>query len=137
MLFFICHASEDKSDFVEPLATELSKVYDVWYDEYRLTLGDLLSAKINEGLATYDFGIVVLSLAFFRKKWPQAELDGLFALEAKARKIILPIWKDVTREDVLKISPILSVWLAVSTSLCLLQVVLVTWLAVVSYERNE
>ena len=93
MLFFICHASEDKSDFAEPLSTELSKVYDVWYDEYRLTLRDLLSAKINEGLATYDFGIVVLSLAFFRKKWPQAELDGLFALEAKARKIILPIPK--------------------------------------------
>jgi len=137
MLLFICHASEDKSDFVEPLATELSKVYDVWYDEYRLTLGDSLFAKINEGLATCDFGIVVLSPAFFRKKWPQAELDGLFALEAKARKIILPIWKDVTREDVVKFSPILADRLAVSTSLGLLKVVSEIRLAVDVSERKR
>jgi len=33
----------------------------------------------------------VLSHHFFTKKWPRAELDGLFALETATRKIILPV----------------------------------------------
>src|SRR2546426_3995304 len=47
-----------------------------------------------------DFGVVVLSPAFFSKKWPQAELDGLFALETVTRKIILPVWKDISENEV-------------------------------------
>src|SRR6266571_6891852 len=117
MQLFISHASEDKEDFVRPLAEALRSEYQVWYDEYELTLGDSLLRKIDEGLATCDFGIVVLSQAFFAKKWPQAELDGLFARETAARKIILPIWKDVTQEDVCRFSPILAGRLAASASL--------------------
>jgi len=114
---FISHASEDKEDFVRPLAEALRSEYQVWYDEYELTLGDSLLRKIDEGLATCDFGIVVLSHAFFAKKWPQTELDGLFARETAARKIILPIWKDVTQEDVCRFSPTLAGRFAVSASL--------------------
>jgi hypothetical protein len=41
--FFICHASEDKEEFVRPLAEALEKEYQrVWYDEYVLRLGDPL-----------------------------------------------------------------------------------------------
>lgn len=65
MFLFICHASEDK-DFVRPLAEELRKEYEkVWYDEYELKLGDNLLEKIDQGLASCDYGIVVLSKAFF------------------------------------------------------------------------
>jgi len=113
---FICHASEDKKDFVRPLAERLREIFDVWFDEYELTLGDRLLAKISEGLSSCDFAVVVLSQAFFAKKWPQAELDGLFALEEPSKKIILPIWKDVTEEDVKKYSPILALRYAVPAS---------------------
>jgi len=68
MRLFISHASEDKKDFVEPLAEALRQVYDVWYDKYVLRLGDSLLRKINEGLASCDFGVVVLSPHFFAKK---------------------------------------------------------------------
>lgn len=106
---FISHASEDKADFVRPLVTALQQAgFEVWYDEYELTMGDSLLRKIGEGLKTCDFGIVVLSPSFFCKKWPQAELDGLFALETNERKIILPVWKDVNEEDVKAFSPILA-----------------------------
>ena len=39
---FISHASEDKDDFVRPLAEQLDSLddYEVWYDEYELTWGD-------------------------------------------------------------------------------------------------
>jgi hypothetical protein len=83
MLLFICHVSEDKDDFVAPLAAELREKYDVWYDDYELTLGDSLPEKIDDGLKRCDLGIVVLSKAFFaKKKWARKELDGLSALRA-------------------------------------------------------
>jgi hypothetical protein len=88
MLLFVCHASEDRDDFVRPLAEELGKEYEVWYSEYELTLGDSLLQKIDQGLVACDFGIVVLSKAFFEKRWPRAELDGLFGRETRSRKLI-------------------------------------------------
>jgi hypothetical protein len=63
---------------------------------------------ISEGLASCRYGVVVLSPAFFEKKWPQAELNGLFALEEKKRKIILPVWKDISEEAIKRYSPILA-----------------------------
>jgi hypothetical protein len=117
MMLFICHASEDRDDFVRPLAEALSKEYEkIWYSEYELTLGDRLLEKIDQGLATCDFGIVVLSKSFFEKKWPRAELDRLFARETLSRKMILPIWKDITESEVKVYSPILASRLAVSTT---------------------
>ncbi|HZR19755.1 MAG TPA: toll/interleukin-1 receptor domain-containing protein [Verrucomicrobiae bacterium] len=116
MRLFICHASEDKDDFVRPLAETLKNHYDLWYDEYRLTIGDSLLKKIGEGLASSDYGVVVLSKAFFGKQWTQAELDGLFALEGPSRKMILPVWHNVSKEEVAKFSPILAGRLGVPTS---------------------
>jgi hypothetical protein len=137
MLLFISHASEDKADFVEPLVDALSKHYEVWFDKFRLTLGDSLLQKINEGLRECDFGVVVLSPAFFAKRWPQAELDGLFALEDTTRKLILPIWKDVTVEDVRQFSPILAGRLAVLSSVGIPKVVDEIRLAVENSERKR
>ena len=107
---FICHASEDKDSFVRPLAVELTKTIRVWYDEFTLTVGDSLRRKIDEGLAKSRYGIVVLSKAFFAKNWPQAELDGLVSREMAGThiKVILPVWHQVARDDVLKFSPILA-----------------------------
>jgi hypothetical protein len=117
MLLFICHVSEDKDDFVAPLAAELREKYEVWYDDYELRLGDSLPERIDDGLKRCDFGIVILSKAFFaKKKWARAELDGLFALEMKRGKIILPVWKGVTSDDVAAYSPMLASKIAVSDS---------------------
>src|SRR5215469_16836052 len=112
MLLFICHASEDQPDFVKPLADKLAKEFEVWYAPYELHLGDSLREKIDVGLKKCDYGIVVVSHAFFAKNWPQNELDALFALERQSRKIILPIWKGVTKDDVQEYSPLLAARLA-------------------------
>jgi hypothetical protein len=116
MRIFISHATEDKANFVRPLAEALKQHFDIWYDEYELTVGDSLVKKINEGLSACDYGVVVLSSSFFQKKWPQAELDGLFALEGTSRKVILPVWKDVSEDDIRKFSPLLAGRLGVSAS---------------------
>ena len=113
---FISHASEDKDAFVRPLAGALSSLgVKVWFDEWTLTIGDSLRQRIDEGLVASDYGVVVLSRSFFAKKWPQAELDGLFAREMQERKVILPVWHNVTREDVLQFSPMLAGKLAAPT----------------------
>ncbi len=73
---FISHASEDKIDFVEPLALELrSRGLKIWYDNFTLTIGDSLRRSIDRGLGHSKFGVVILSPNFFSKEWPQKELD--------------------------------------------------------------
>lgn len=113
---FISHASEDKEAFVRDLANALSAMeLKVWYDEFTLTLGDSLRRSIDQGLANSRFGIVVLSKSFFSKEWPQRELDGLVAKEISSGKLILPIWHNVSKDDVAAFSPILADRLAVSS----------------------
>jgi hypothetical protein len=103
---FISHASEDKNVLAKPLSAALSAFgLRVWYDEFTLTLGDSLSRSIDKGLASSKYGAVILSPAFFAKRWPEYELRGLTARELGEEKVILPIWHNVTRTDVLQFSP--------------------------------
>lgn len=113
---FICHVSEDKEDCVTELATALTeKDVKVWYDEFSLKLGDRLREKIDEGLSNSRYGAVVLSPNFFRKEWSKDELEGLLAIEKSGRKVILPVWHNLTVEEVAKYSPILAGRLAAKT----------------------
>lgn len=101
--FFISHATEDKESVARPLALELvSRGFSVWYDEHELTLGDSLTERINEGLACCRFGVVVLSESFFKKRWPREELNGLVARSISSRrKLILPVWHNITKDSLL------------------------------------
>src|SRR4051812_49118779 len=114
---FISHASEDKDGFVRELATCLrNRGVAVWYDDYALRLGDSLSASISKGLSSSSFGVVVISPHFIAKRWPQRELAALVAREDVAEKVILPIWHDVTKEDLLAHLPLLADKLAAHSS---------------------
>ena len=113
---FICHASEDKDSFVKSLAIGLSKKgVRVWYDDFTLKIGDSLRRSIDKGLLTSQYGIVILSKNFFKKEWPQKELDGLVQRDYGKNKVILPVWHGVTREDVISYSPILADKLAANS----------------------
>lgn len=114
---FISHATEDKEDFVEPFAGALiNQGLKVWYDEFELKIGDSLRRSIDRGLVNSKYGIVVLSLSFFAKKWTQYELDGLVAREVEGNKVILPIWHRISKNDVLTYSPTLADKKALNTS---------------------
>lgn len=106
---FICHASEDKEDFVRPLAKGLQEHgLKVWYDEITLKIGDSLRRSIDRGLSRCRYGVVVLSPSFFAKEWPQKELDGLTAREISDKKVILPVWHKIDAEGVRRHSPTLA-----------------------------
>jgi len=114
---FICHASEDKDAIVRPLAKLLTRMgFDIWYDEFELTVGDSLRQSIDKGLVNSNYGIIILSKAFFAKNWPQYELNGLTAKEMNGKKVILPIWHEVDKNDVLNYSPSLADKVALSTT---------------------
>jgi hypothetical protein len=114
---FISHASEDKETVVRPLASKLKKLgIKVWVDENELTIGDSLSRRIDDGLARSDAGVVVLSKSFFDKRWPEYEIRGLNARLIAGMGKILPIWHEVTPEDLLNYSPSLGDLLAGNTS---------------------
>lgn len=115
---FISHASEDKEDFVRPLAEALkSQGVNVWYDEFTLKVGDSLRRSIDHGLIKSRFGTVVLSASFFAKNWTQYELDSMVAREMEGHKMILPIWHKVSKSEVINFSPSLADKVALNSSL--------------------
>jgi len=114
---FISHASEDKDEVVRPLAHALkSSGLKVWYDEFELRIGDSLRRKIDKGLARSRFGVVVLSRSFFQKGWPNYELDGIVTRAVTGEQVILPIWHNISKAEVIEYSPSLADKLARNTA---------------------
>jgi len=114
---FISYASEDKREVSIPLALKLKELgLRVWLDEFELTIGDSIRRSIDFGLSESQYGIVILSQSFFNKEWPRKELDGLFTRDDGKEKLILPVWHDISFNDVKKFSPILADKIAVSTN---------------------
>ncbi|HEX8394442.1 MAG TPA: toll/interleukin-1 receptor domain-containing protein [Longimicrobium sp.] len=114
---FISHASEDKSSIVRDLANALvGEGLSVWYDEFELRIGDSLRRKIDLGLANSRVGLVVLSKSFMRKGWTNYELDGIVTRSVTGEQVMLPIWHEVTKSEVLAYSPSIADKVARSTA---------------------
>lgn len=114
---FISHASEDKDEVVRPLALALQAGgLAVWYDEFELKIGDSLRRKIDKGLGSSRFGIVVLSKPFFNKGWTNYELDGLVTRSISGEQNLLPIWHNVSKSEVITYSASLADKVARNTS---------------------
>src|SRR3954451_5677696 len=97
---FVCHASEDKARFVEPLVGALQSLGGtVWYDAFEIQLGDNFRQKMDYGLAASRFGVVVHSPRS-SKYCTESELSALFILEAHDHRRrgprILPVLCDLT-----------------------------------------
>lgn len=114
---FISHASEDKDDFVRPLADALiAQGLNVWYDEMTLRIGDSLRQKIDKGLANSKVRLVVLSPSFIKKGWTNYELDGIVTRAVSGEQVLLPIWHNITKQQVIDFSPSIADKVARSTA---------------------
>lgn len=119
---FISHASEDKEEFVRPLAETLEGMgIKVWYDEFTLKVGDSLRKSIDLGLVKSKYGTVILSPSFCSKNWTQYELDAMVAREMNGHKMILPIWHRITKDEVINFSPTLADKVALNTAISSIQ----------------
>ncbi len=79
--------------------------------------GMSLRRSIDAGLSKCEWGVVVLSPHFFRKPWPNYELDGLVTRSmVENKQLILPIWHNVGQAEVVRYSPSLADKFALSTA---------------------
>ena len=114
---FISHATEDKDAVARPLRDALAKLgVTVWLDEPQMRIGHSLRRKIEEGIRSSRFGIVILSDSFFRKGWTNHELDGLVTRTVAGEQSLLPIWHHLTAAEVMAHSPSLADKVAMNTS---------------------
>jgi hypothetical protein len=114
---FISHASEDKAEVAVPLRDALVALgVSVWLDKTELTIGDSLRRKIDQGIRSSRFGIVILSENFFAKGWTNHELDGLVTRSVEGEQTLLPIWHNLTASQVRAHSPSLADKVALNTA---------------------
>jgi hypothetical protein len=107
---FISYSGKDKTDFVQPLADELSKLgLDVWYADFEISVGDSIPRSINEGMEKSDYGIPVLSESYFNRDWPQEELESLIQQNVSGEdKVILPVCYKLDPEEISSYNTILA-----------------------------
>lgn len=116
---FISHAWEDKVAFVDEFVQELENLdINVWYDKENLTWGDSMRNKIDEGLKKSRFGVAIISPNYIAdgKYWTKAEFNAIFQLESVNGKMLLPIWHNISKKEVMQYSPILVDKLALNTT---------------------
>ena len=87
----------------------------MWLDTSELNVGDSLRRKIDQGIRSSRFGIVVLSRQFLTKGWTNHELDGLITRTVAGEQSLLPIWHNITADEVRAYSPSLADKIALST----------------------
>ena len=115
---FISHDTEDKQEIARPLAEALRQAgLRVWFDEFVLNPGDVLSRSIRRGQNESECALIILSPNFFaNEKWARRELDGFVNREMRLGKKIIPVWHKVTIQDVVLFSPDIADRLGISTS---------------------
>jgi hypothetical protein len=93
---FLSHASEDKAGFVDPLGRELASLgISPWLDKWEIRPGDSLVQKLfDEGVATADAVIVVVSQYSAGKRWVRAELDAAMVRKINEDTRLIPVRLD-------------------------------------------
>ena len=93
---FLSHASEDKASFAEPLGRELARLgVEPWLDKWEIRPGDSLVHKLfDEGLATVDAVIVIVSAFSADKRWVREELDAAMISRITYDTRLIPVRLD-------------------------------------------
>jgi hypothetical protein len=108
---FISHDSRDKELIAQPLSVALmSRLCPVWYDEFSMQVGDSLRESIETGLKECHKCVLILTPNFLANGgWAKREYDTIFTRELIVdQKVILPVWHNVTPNDIYQYSPILA-----------------------------
>lgn len=95
-LVFLSHNRKDKP-FSRRLAAGLAAHgISVWFDEWRIELGQSITGRISDGLATCTDFLLMWSSAAANSPWVARELEaGLYAAVSAGKRII-PLCRDDT-----------------------------------------
>lgn len=98
---FISYAVADRIDIITDLVEKLEEAgIKVWYAGRKLTAGRGVQETIKEGLAKSRHGVVVLSHNYFAGDWPKRELHALWGQEDGQERRILPVWHNITEDEI-------------------------------------
>ncbi|MCL4552724.1 MAG: TIR domain-containing protein [Candidatus Marsarchaeota archaeon] len=89
---FLSYSHEDRA-FVEKLATDLeANEIGVWYDDWDVDIGDVITTEIQKGLSESHYLTLVLSPAAIQSAWVQEEWATKLSQEiSQGEVIVLPI----------------------------------------------
>jgi|SRR5579859_1108217 len=89
---FISYSSKDK-DFAEKLAKDLSSCgLKVWFDKWKMMVGDSLHNKIEDGITNSAWLAVVLSPSSVSSPWVKKELNSALMKELEQKQVcVLPL----------------------------------------------
>lgn len=106
---FLSHSNLDKEDYVSEISEKLTgKGFKVFEDVKVFKIGHSQTDMMNEGILNSKFGVVFLSENFIKSGWSDYEFKGLLNREIKEeRVIILPIWHEITYDEVKQYNPVL------------------------------
>jgi len=99
---FILHIPDDKA-VVRSFAFALRKKgLKVAYDDYELGPGENVHQKVNAGMGTSNFGVVVISRSFVKQGWVEGGVGQLIVRPFSGKQVLLLLWHDITRGEVLE-----------------------------------
>lgn len=89
---FICHSSLDKN-FARRLRKDLEVLgFNVWIDDSEIGVGDSIVKKIQEGLATSDAAVLVVTPDAMKSHWVEDEWTTLYSEQIETGRIkIFPV----------------------------------------------
>lgn len=99
---FLSYASEDLQYANELVGALKAKGLNIWYAPLQLNPGDNLIRSIEEGMRISKCAILLLSKDYLSKNWTGFELDTLINQYIEDGKRVIPIWKNINREDLSK-----------------------------------
>jgi TIR domain len=106
---FLSHASEQKNEVVIPLDDLLTADFDTWYDKKDIAPKGTLFSNISAALNWCDYAVLIISPEFVDREWTKAELRGAWTLQIdRKQSVIIPVWYNVKKSQVLHLSPILA-----------------------------
>jgi hypothetical protein len=87
----MCHASEDK-ELARRIATDFHAAgIETFFDEWDITAGQSVRARIDDGLSGSTHVIVLLTETSLAKPWVNAEIDAAFVRKVLGRGTLIPL----------------------------------------------
>jgi hypothetical protein len=103
--FFISYKQRDSSDFANALASELhGRQYTVWLDSDQMHPGESILKSIENGLNDSIDAILIFSQNYFGG-WSEQERRTIFHLMVSGKIRYVPIYYQITLEEVRRLAP--------------------------------
>ena len=98
------HADEKIANSIYEALIKLGS--DIWYDRKQILPGDSIREQIENGVKECEKCIVVFSKDYIKNnRWAYSEFESFYSKEImKGNRIFIPIWLNITKEDIYEYS---------------------------------